>query len=55
MIESTEFQNWIKGMVVECPFCDHDEVEYPPYPFLSSGACHECGREFDVVVQWEEE
>lgn len=45
-----------EGLQVPCPFCaSDDDVDYQPRPYLALGCCHECHREFEVIVRWEEE
>lgn len=44
-----------EGLTVPCPFCEeNEEVKWTPKPYLKSGKCYYCNREFDVIVRWEE-
>lgn len=47
------FTSECEGLRVECPFCNPDDLEWQLRPFLNQGECHECGREFDLVVEWD--
>jgi len=57
-IVQTEFEPDYDGLRTECPFCDPDDDDgpgYQPHPYLKSGRCHECGREFEVRVVWQQD
>lgn len=54
VIRIEDMTNSVEGLMFDCPNCDPEEHGYQPTPFLASEACHQCGTEFDVLVEFEE-
>lgn len=52
---SEDFVQDYDGLKVPCPFCAENDVDWQPFPFLSRGSCHNCNREFEVIVRWSDE